>query len=127
MNRMDYWLNEGARMNAWLDTSIQNDYGRIWLDKPVDIVILRDGVQLAAQTICVQSIDNVPFERIAAGKSAFVNGSRVRLYGYKDHPTIADTNIQFGDRFSLEGQIYEVIQIQPGEVWFFSAIAEARD
>lgn len=126
-NRLDSWLGARPVLTNWLDTSIQQDYGRIWKEKEVEITILRDGDLIDPQKVRIESIDNVPFERFGSGKSALINGTRIRIYGYKDHPSETDTDIQYGDRFRLLGQSFEVLQVQPGEVWFFSAIAEARD
>lgn len=126
-NRLDSWLGVTPALTDWMDQSIQQDYGRIWKEKEVEITILRDGVALNPQAVRIETIDNVPFERFGSGKTAFINGTRIRIYGYKDHPSIANTDIQFLDRFKLADQTFEVLQVQPSETWLFTAIAEARD
>ena len=129
MNRGDQWMNSSRRDDGWIDQSIPNDYQRIIHEKSVSIFVIRERVKLDPQTVRIESIDNVPFERFAGGQArlAFVNGTRVRIYGYKNHPTTANTDIQFGDRFLWEDQLFEVLQVQPEENWFLSIIAEARD
>lgn len=83
-------------------------------DRPSSVVLIRAGTPLAAQTMRIE-FDN---------SSSMVNGTLVRtgvqrltLFGVKNHPTIADTNIQRGDRFNLGLAQYEVKSVltPPGE------------
>ncbi len=63
----------------------------------------------------------------SSGANTSMSYAGVLIVGYKDHPTIANTNIQRGDRFKAGGQNYEVKQVLPDTPSRLLAFAEARE
>lgn len=89
-------------------------------DKPASVVFKRNGANLSAQTVRVE-LDN-------GGSRGQNTGVRVQgavVYGVKDHPTVADTDMQVGDRFRWAGKQYEigVVVLTFGEVQGQATIA----
>lgn len=112
--------------NVWLggttgkiDTNIstQNAYddaetvGVRIAQRSSSIIITRAGSQLAAQTVRIEAMSYPP------GFTDTPNSDpaerMVIIIGYKNHPTIADTNIQTRDRFLYNNDRYEVTEIVP--------------
>jgi hypothetical protein len=120
--RLDTWLT-GALPFGWANPNIAVNVGNIIADKSSSIVVTRDGAQLAAQTVRIEVIGN-PAQRKSDG--ALVGTNTVMVLGYKDHPTVADTNLTRGDRFFSGGIMYDVIMVQPGYTDRLIAICEAR-
>lgn len=84
--------------------------------KPTSIAIDRDGVDLAAQTVRLETFSG---ERNVVGESGTTHQIDALIVGYKDHPTITATDILPGDRFVAHGVAYEVIALAietPGSV-----------
>lgn len=109
----DAWLVDTSFLRTWMgDQSRPASVGNIIQDKPSSIVIERDGVaNLAAQTVRLDTYTAAQevgyfFDTGLLRTQGFV------LLGYKEHPTIADTNIQSGDRFVLDSRIYEVEKVE---------------
>ena len=129
--RIDAWLGSGFALPSWRGSDRSFGMSRMITAKESSIVIQRTigatKSTLAAQLVRIENIDNVPFERIADGENAIVNGLRCIIIGYKNHPTIDDTDIAFGDRFYYEGQMFEVLQVEPGYTDRLIAVAEAVD
>jgi len=84
---------------------------RIISEKPVSIVVVRNGEQLTAQTVRIETTRIAPDRDIAF--AAREGNANAVLIGYKDHPTIADTDLKAGDRFELDGLRFEVRHIFP--------------
>lgn len=127
MSRADQWRGVRSRFDGWDDSDRAYDTEYMVEAKAISVQFIRKGVKQAAQQIRIENIDNVPFERFGAGSTALVNGLRVLIIGYKNHPTVTDTDIQFGDRFAHEGQIFEVLSIETGYIDRVIAVAEARN
>jgi hypothetical protein len=83
------------------------------LDKPTDIVIQRDDVFLASQKVRIEGYLQVR----NPGQMQFTNMETytriMTIFGIRDHPTIPDTDIQVGDRFGVNGEIFNVIEVTP--------------
>lgn len=76
-------------------------------DKPTVITINREGVTLPAQTVRIEYNET---ERVMTGEANGTSSSRdVILFGVKNHPTVADTDLKYGDRFAHNGQMFKVI------------------
>lgn len=93
-------------IRAWM--RIQRD--------PSSIDIVRNATTLAAQTVRLE-FDNTN----APADSEHGRGSRrtLTVFGVRNHPTVADTDIEESDRFSVNGSIYRVSDVNsvvPGEV-----------
>lgn len=82
---------------------------------PFEVVIYRDGVELPAQTV------RVVMELNSVKRDSDVTLAEIHdglLFGVKDHPDLADTDVQTGDRFQYEGQEMNVVKViqRPGEI-----------
>jgi len=84
---------------------------------PTAITLYRGSAYLAAQTVRI-TFDATSTEVREAGEATLRDGV---IFGVRDHPTATDTNIQTGDRFNVNGQIYEVMDVilLPGSVQAF--------
>lgn len=108
MLNFDAWLgtNNNVRPSA-TDRAIAA-WDRIQ-DKPSPITIERgQSTTLAAQTVRIEANQETREVAGGAGKSSV---RQITLFGIKDHPTQADTNIQRGDRFTYLGSQYRVIDL----------------
>jgi hypothetical protein len=97
---------------------------RAWMrinDKPTNITIKRSGATVSAQTVRVE-LDSIAND--INGDNAMPGRQRCVVFGIKDHPTLAATNIQEGDRFTVNKKAYEVISVihLPGAI---QAVGEA--
>lgn len=79
--------------------------------KSVSIVLNRNGSNLAAQTMRLETLSS---QRQVAGAGGIVYTIDGMVLGYKGHATITDTDIKVGDRFSVASQAFEVIAVMPG-------------
>lgn len=91
--------------------------------KSVSITIDRDGVTLPAQTVRLETLSG---QRQVQGQGGMVYLIDAMVLGYKGHPTLADTDIKPGDRFSVNGQHFEVIAIAPGHIDNVTAYLKLR-
>lgn len=100
-------------------------------ERAVEIRIRRGGEMLGAQTVRVE-LGNTAREdldvRRGLGKQSLPmtpGVQRAVVFGVRDHPTAADTDIGRGDRFVLGETEFEVsaVVVLPGEV---QAFCEAR-
>jgi len=110
-------------LSAWGADRTEDTAARI-AAQPVSIVVIRDGATLAAQTVRVEPYGWPGQQR---GENATTANAGVIVTGYKDHATIADTDLQRGDRFMVEGQMVTVtalLVIVPGRL---VAVAEASE
>lgn len=109
----DAWFGDTALLREWTGYQFRpTSVGNIILDKPTSIAIERDGqATLAAQTVRLDTYT------AASEVGYFFDTGLLRvqgfvLLGYKNHPTVADTDIETGDRFALDGRIYEVEKVE---------------
>lgn len=122
MSRLNSWLGQGT---SAIDEEARavDAWGRIQRD-PESITIQRGNSDLSAQTVRIE-FDNQSGlnSEVKGGGGASARRSCI-VFGVVDHPTVADTNIQRGDKFRLDGTDYRVVQVikPPGEV---QATAEA--
>jgi hypothetical protein len=95
-------------------------------DRPTSITIRRSGAALAAQTVRIEwsGYAREDEDRDVAA-DALPGVGRLTVFGVRGHASIADTDIQRGDRFTLGAAEVEVIALllPPGEV---QAVCEAR-
>jgi len=95
-------------------------------EQPTQIVIRRGDVMLDAQTVRIELSDSAREDLdLRRGLNVTPGVQRAVVFGVRHHPTIADTNIERGDRFVVGATELEVISVitVPGEV---QAICEAR-
>ena len=84
---------------------------------PQVITLVRNGTPLSAQTMRVELGTSVNESGNEGGVNSAVRSGT--LFGVKGHPAIADTDIQRGDLFNLNGTKYRVAQVNatfPGEI-----------
>jgi hypothetical protein len=102
-------------INAWLasgNTAPNNTQRAVdaWKrinDKPVSITVNRNGTALATQTVRVEYSES---ERVITGEANGMSAVRdVVVFGVKNHPSVTDTNLQYGDLFAYDGQIFKVV------------------
>jgi hypothetical protein len=87
--------------------------GRNWLliqRDPISITVDRAGTQLPAQTVRFAYPKN---DEIKIDVDTRTEKLTVTIYGVKDHAVIADTDLQQGDRFWIDGLEYEVRAVTP--------------
>lgn len=122
MGKADNWL--GTSHLAWAADNRAGDTARTIADKPSSITPVRSKVAQAATVVRIDPMRD-PSER--SGPNETVSETRVIVLGYKGHATIADTDLQRGDRFKYQGQTYTVTQILPSSPYRLIAVAEATE
>lgn len=109
--------NERARAaEAWARIS----------ERPTTITIRRGAETLEPQTVRVEFGDSAREDLdVRRGLNVMPGVQRAVVFGVRNHPTVADSDIQRGDRFVVGATEFEVMAVipAPGEV---QAICEAR-
>ncbi len=102
---------ESRAVDAW--SRIQQD--------PKIIEIIRDGEEVDEQTVRIEFSGTGEEASSPGGR---LSRQRLVVFGVKDHPTEADTDIKPRDRFAINKKQYEVITVinPPGE---YQAFCEA--
>lgn len=119
MSRIDYWANVGRATN-WVDDIENGNRGvyatdRYIKDKPCVIIVERGAVEtLPEQTVRIEMTRIQP--DVNVGPTSRESRANTILIGYKDHPTIPDTDIMRGDRFIFEDSRFEVRLVFPATV-----------
>lgn len=114
-------------LNDWLDSTgtIASSAERAitaWrriVDRPTQVTLDRLGV---AQTMRVEFDDTATEQN---NDMRTIGHQYLVVFGVRDHPVIADTDIQWADRFVLDNVEFEVMALikPPGEV---QALCESR-
>ncbi len=83
-------------------------------DRATSITVYRDSVAQTAQTVRIE-YSSVANDRREAGQASVRD---LVIFGVVDHPDVADTNLQKGDRFAIGSDQYEVKDVieLPGEI-----------
>lgn len=81
--------------------------------KPTSITVRRGSSTLSAQTVRLETLAS---QRAVVGEGGVTFMCDAHLLGYRDHPTVADTDIQPGDRFRADEIDYEVVIRLPAHV-----------
>lgn len=100
-------------VNAFLATDRPTAIGDLIAIKPTSITIRRGASTLGAQSVRLETLAS---QRMVAGQGGVTFVCDALALCYLNHPTVADTDIQAGDRFRASGVDYEVILIMPGHV-----------
>lgn len=122
MNRADRWL--GSVRPPTGNTEVRGyDTARTISDRPSVIVVSRlvDGVtvQLPPQTVRLEPVQNIRESNEQRDPVVTSSKQYVVVMGYKDHPTIPDTDLKRADLFFYQERIFEVvefIQTVPGRL-----------
>lgn len=81
--------------------------------KPTSITVKRGNSTLSAQTVRLETLAS---QRAVVGEGGVTLMCDALLLGYYGHPTVANTDIQAGDRFRAGGVDYEVVIKMPAHV-----------
>lgn len=81
--------------------------------KPTAITVRRGNSTLSAQTVRLETLAS---QRAVVGEGGITYQCDAMALGYKEHPTIADTDLKAGDRFQVDGVAYEVVLVMPAHV-----------
>ncbi len=102
-------------------TELSVDTARTIAMRPTRITITRDAannttVTLAPQTVRLEINQNVRAANEQRDTQIMLEITEQYLVvmGYKDHPTIPNTDIRRGDRFFHQRRIYEVVELLDG-------------
>lgn len=96
----------------WGDSTINaadraaDAWARIQRD-PTSVQFMRIGTLQPAQTVRIV-ISSSSIRETDGSSGATVTRMTVIVFGIQDHATLADTDMQIGDRFFLETQEYEI-------------------
>lgn len=78
-------------------------------DKPETITVYRNRVAQAEQTVRIEYNTET---RETAGDSGGTSSMRLLVvFGVKDHPTVADTDLKRGDLFTHEDTDYRIVNV----------------
>lgn len=125
-----------ASISAWFGTgalgslSLYHPYNVASLIAYNPSVIAIDGLgarTVAAQTVRIEMASTGATEALTMGGNALVNKQRMVVLGYKNHPTIPDTDIQQGDEFFYAEQRYRVVKTETHFRDRIIAIAESQE
>ena len=124
--RIDAWSGNSFPLGDWLDDVARGvDTALLISEQPVSIIVDREHVgKLAAQTV---RIDALRTPRQVQAEGGVVITADALVVGYAGHPTIADTDLQPGDRFVADGRAYEIVGILPALADALHALARIRD
>ncbi|MCS7003094.1 MAG: hypothetical protein NZ518_09630 [Dehalococcoidia bacterium] len=129
-----------SRINSWIQNSripeLVGDKGRpasvgaIIDDKPTTITITR--VNQSTGTLTTIAPQKVRIDTLRQPTESDVgdligSGGRqtVLILGYKNHPTVANTDIQMGDTFAFDDALFRVIMVEVSFTDRVLAVAEA--
>jgi len=120
------WLGDTYALSTWRDdVDRSTDTARVISAKSSSIEVYRLGTAQAAQTVRLEVLSVSQAETMGINLTGMRMG--MLIVGYKDHATIADTDIRRGDWFQ-EGDVrYEVKHVIPDTPKRFLAVAEAMD
>lgn len=107
MSRADNWAGNIKPMENWDYESRSMDTARLIAEKPITITLIRNGIALSPQTVRVEPYRH-PHEQNAQN-SWRVSLGAVVIVGYREHPTIPNTDIQRDDNFLYQDQLYTVV------------------
>lgn len=114
-NRADVWAGSTTPFPTQGNTEVRAmDTARLIAARPSIIVVSRDvkgkTIQLAPQTVRVEVVQNIRGVSEANGVMVSTTKQYTVIIGYKDHPTIPNTNLLRADRFYYQGRIYDIVE-----------------
>lgn len=101
------WLTQSSPVAASSSIRAQIQASRT-ADKLTSVVFLRDGLEIAAQSVRVEYNNTFTETSSELGVAA---ERRVTLFAPKGHPTIADLNVRVWDTFRIDEVEYSVMQV----------------
>lgn len=123
---LDAWLGSDDPLSGFPTVDRTLDTARRIAQRPTSITVVSRlaGALPGAQTVRLEPL-SAPREQ--AGSVGVQVDAGILILGYKDHPTIADTDVQRGDRFLYEDRMYTVTGIIPNTPDRVLAVAEASE
>lgn len=122
---IDAWLGNAFPLSAWVDDhALGVDTAAIIADRPVSITVTRGATTLSAQTVRLEGTGTG--RPVLGADGTTTHTITAVVIGYRNHPTITDTNLQPGDRFVVSSVLYEVIMVEPGLTTGLHAYCEAK-
>lgn len=100
-------------ISAFLSDDRASSIGDLITIKPTSITIVRAGSTLSAQTVRLETLAS---QRQVQGAGGVTHSCDAMALCYLNHPTVADTDIEAGDRFRANGVDYEVVLVMPAHV-----------
>lgn len=102
-------------ISNWFATATRNparaqDAWRRISEKPTSITIKRGTAALPAQTVRLEA-SNASTGNQVSGSAGISAKQTVILFGITGHPTLADTDVQYNDRFAVDGIQYRVVMV----------------
>lgn len=91
--------------------------------KSTAITVRRGAATLDAQTVRLETLSSQRAVQTDGGVTHMIDALAL---GYLNHPTIADTDLQVGDRFAAAGVAYEVVMVMPAHVDNVQAYLKVR-
>ena len=73
--------------------------------------ITRGSSTISARTVRLETLSG---QKQVQGSNGVVHEVDAMVLGYKNYPNVTDTDLRPGDRFSINGQAYEVVIVMPG-------------
>lgn len=125
MSRMDSYLQPNRHQAPTQATRAASTW--VWISQnPSEITVSRGNTTLDAQTVRIESQIDVSEPASESGKAA---KRMITLFGVVGHPSIADTDLRRGDRFSYSatptGRLnYEVIHVDKTQIGQIQAECE---
>lgn len=95
---------------AFVNEDMAGALGALVALKATSITVKRGASTLSAQTVRLETLAS---QRAIVGEGGITVQCDALALGYKNHPPIADTDLQAGDRFVADGVAYEVILVMP--------------
>lgn len=100
-----------ANLSSYFSEGQPEAFADLIDNKPVSTgTITRGSGTVAAQTVRLETLSG---DRQIIGSGGVVHQIDAMVLGYKGHPTITDTDLRAGDRFTVSSVHYEVIAIMP--------------
>lgn len=123
MSDLDAWMGDRFPLATLQSLNTAADTARLVADKPTSIGVVRAGVPLLEQSVRIEPLGRPVYVPSGGGITAMADAL---VLGHKDHPTIPDTDLRTGDRFSVGAVAYEVVAVTPGLPGSLQAFARVR-
>jgi len=94
-----FWGGRGKAASLWDDPNRAVDVAQMIQDQPTSVTLNRAGTAQSAQTVLATTSGSS--WRATQGPAGQPSSTTLVLIGVQNHPTLADFNVQKGDRFRL--------------------------
>lgn len=126
------WFGTSRVLDAWRGKEGRpGSVAQMIADDPFTITVTREagGVTstLTVQTVRIAQRGTHGTEAFLRAGVGFTSRQQVVILGYKNHPSVADTDLRYGDRFAYHGKYYTVTLIEKDFTDRLIALGEAVD